>query len=846
MRRLSVFITVISLVVSAAMFLVLTVIIYHWSDHIAIQQAEIASHELVLDFRNCIENFMLSGASYKQIAKMDKAMRHDRYKNQEFNTRLYSMVREGHPEQKHNIKSADHAIREVQLTGKKLLQRNHDKLRLLYPIKAKKRCISCHSSWRVGGVVAVYEVKHDMGPHLAQGRIWMILFLATLFPIPLLGALLISRVIARRINRAIKTLNECAVKVSRTGDFTATDLRFNQNGFQEFDKLADQVGMLAQTIKGTTQNLRTQVQALESMIITEESILNWQAEAVRIVSGMGRETPILAFLAAFSLPGRGREIVVFWTDNPSLRAKEQLVSLMMEELQWGRPNDVEQVVNIVHHVAVRDSQLLDQEPEALRAATELMSFGTSRVGHVVGGGILADASAGCPVLVLRSILGSTLNVVGALRAIDEYARQIEFNATRDSMTNLYNQKMFWDLLNYEIKRSQRHGYKSSVLVLDLDGFKLVNDAYGHVFGDELLKEIADLIRKNARTEDLVARYGGDEFVIIASGADAEQGYLIGKRLLEAFAGFTMKTPNGNPLCISASIGIAVFPDHAGNSKDLFKVADEMMYRAKAEGKGRVNLPAAADLVDLAVVTGETSRILSLALAEDRFIPYFQPIVDTRDMSIIGHEVLLRVELPDRVVPAGELIETAELMGLINQIDLMVFEKAFARISEQKYKGLIFLNFSPSAIICKDFMTDVRKLTNRYGIPPVQIIMEITERQTVRNITLLESFVKDLVKDGFGFAVDDFGSGFSSFQYMRRFKVGTVKIDGQFAQKILDKDGFDRAVVVSIATLARVLGIRALAEFVESEEILKEVVACGVEYAQGYYIGRPAPDLHKQS
>jgi EAL domain-containing protein (putative c-di-GMP-specific phosphodiesterase class I) len=340
---------------------------------------------------------------------------------------------------------------------------------------------------------------------------------------------------------------------------------------------------------------------------------------------------------------------------------------------------------------------------------------------------------------------------------------------------------------------------------------------------------------------MLARYGGDEFAIILPEADQEQIYLVASRIMEALADMVVTTASEAKIRGTASIGMAVYPTHAQTPKDLFLFADNMTYKAKSLGKNQVVIPTNDDVIEVFQKSSEMSRTLLKALEEKRVFPYFQPIVTTRDRQVVCHEVLCRVEVGDVMIPATEFIEIAEKLGIVSKLDSILLEKVFARLQAVAYDGLIFINLSPKSLIIKEFVPTIISLARTYQIQHANVVFEITERETLKNMTLLEGFVADLKLEGFKFAIDDFGSGFSSFQYIRRLPIDFVKIEGEFVRGMLTNPK-DMAFVKTLAVLAGEFGIRTIAEHIESEELLNAVAALGIDLAQGYHTGRPLADF----
>ena len=267
----------------------------------------------------------------------------------------------------------------------------------------------------------------------------------------------------------------------------------------------------------------------------------------------------------------------------------------------------------------------------------------------------------------------------------------------------------------------------------------------------------------------------------------------------------------------------------------------MMYKAKSEGKNTIIIPTEEDVVEVFRATGEKTVIVMNAIEEKTVIPYFQPIVNMGTGRVEGHEVLSRIRTDKGILDAEVFIEVAERLGVVSKLDYMVMEKVFRKVKDEGYKGYLFINLSPKSLILKEFIPGVLKLTAEYEIDHRTIVFEITERDTVKNLCLLEKFVHDLKFEGFKFAIDDFGSGFSSFHYIKRFPMDFVKIEGEFIRSMIG-DKKDMAFVKTMSILAREFGIKTVAECVEDEKILATIREIGINYGQGHHIGRPSPEL----
>lgn len=739
--------------------------------------------------------------------------------------------------------SIDKLVDEAFRTGVIRTVHSEEDFTEIMPVKAEVRCISCHGNVAEGDVMGVIKTTQSFLFLKEQARRTIGILLLIIFPVPLIIGLIISFFVSRRLKNTLDTIHTSISKINSVEDLKTISFPKSNIHLAEVVSINREIEELAKKLQSVaTDNdaLLFQICLMERLVITAEAITDWIDYTKNLLRKVNSLLDCKALFAIFK-SDENYELCIFWNNNPDIETK-----IAFEDAIYDIPEIKKAFQNnppsIKHYVAEIDVDMEKMTKEEIKAQLKSLTFNERHVGNITALGLqtLLNQDANKHML-MDSILTTLMNVVGSVKALHLYTKDVEFFATRDPLTNLHNQKMFWDLLKAETKRAERHKTNFSLVVLDFDNFKLVNDIYGHAFGDKLLQKFADILRTTGRDEDIIARYGGDEFTLILPETDQESAYSVIKRIKENLDAVNVLAPDGKNIKATTSIGLATYPVHANEDKKLFFIASNMMYKAKSEGKNRICVPTGEDIINSLRETGVKNQTILNALDKKSLVPYFQPIMLMENNQVYVHELLMRIPVGDRIMSAAEFIDDAESMGVMHKLDLILMEKAFAEIKKCGYNGWLFINLSPKSLIIEEFIEETLKLVNTYDIEKSKIVFEITERETVRKISLLKEFISKLKDEGFLFAIDDFGSGFSSFHYIKNFPIDFIKIEGDFICNILNDD-VDKAFVKSALTLANELGIHTVAEFVENEEVLVVLRELGVDYAQGYFIDKPAPTL----
>ncbi len=351
----------------------------------------------------------------------------------------------------------------------------------------------------------------------------------------------------------------------------------------------------------------------------------------------------------------------------------------------------------------------------------------------------------------------------------------------------------------------------------------------------MLKELASVLYREIRRTDVVARVGADEFAVLLPETDLAEGAKVAEKLRQTVANLALGLPVGG-VRITASIGLVAYPDNATDIHRLAIAADVAIYKAKRLGKNQVAVIGESD--DTTSVIFSQGEMVRTALAEGRLVPFFQPIVAVADGSVAAYEVLARVVDGDKAICANDFIESAEELGLAGEIDDAVFDGALAAMASGALgEAKVFVNLSAKSLTNRERMLRIPQRLADAGIAPGRIVLEITEREALPHFGDVITVVNELRAQGLAFALDDFGSGFSSFLYLKYITVDYVKIEGSFVRQVVT-DERDRIMVEHIHSMAHRFGMITIAEFVEDEETLDLLRQIGIDLCQGYHVGMP--------
>jgi diguanylate cyclase (GGDEF)-like protein/PAS domain S-box-containing protein len=445
----------------------------------------------------------------------------------------------------------------------------------------------------------------------------------------------------------------------------------------------------------------------------------------------------------------------------------------------------------------------------------------------------------------KDTAGRVISISGTARDITEqkaFQHQLSYHAEHDPLTGMFNRHYFQEELERTVARVARNDADCALLFIDLDQFKYINDTLGHAAGDRLLVDVAALLSTHVREGDLLARFGGDEFTLLLYNI-SQQDVLRAADNFRTLCDNYRFTEDGKYYNISCSIGVAMIDNQVMSAEEVLSHADIACNIAKQQGRNRTNLynPADLDKADMAADMSWASQVREM-LEHDRFQLVYQPIVSTGSGDVLDYEVLVRMVCDDgKIILPGGFMPAAERFGLIHSVDRWIVCRAIEHLGTLHANGHrvnFSINLSGKAFEDDGLLPLIQQSLDSSGLDPTWVTFEITETAAIANLAAAEDFITALKDIGCQFALDDFGSGFSSFAYLKHLPVDKLKIDGAFV-KGMAHSTVDQAMVESMNQVAHALGKLTVAECVENEETLQILREMGIDRAQGHYIGRPS-------
>lgn len=590
-----------------------------------------------------------------------------------------------------------------------------------------------------------------------------------------------------------------------------SDIRFNEQRLDEFGYLAKFINRALDSIMHQQHELENSRKALFAEKERAEVTLHSIIDGVITTSESGRikyMNPVAERLTGWS-NGKAYEVplnkvIKFVHEESGKRISNPLVKCLAE-------NSVE---NLISHAALIRS---DGETVPIEASAAPMR---NDEGEIIGA-----------VMVLQDVSQAR-----------RLTKQLSYQASHDALTGLYNRRMFEEYLQAALLNVQEEDRHHALCYIDLDQFKVVNDTCGHMAGDELLRQLAVLLHGCIREVDTLARLGGDEFGVLLENCPISQASIVADKIRQTVKDFRFVWQDKS-FEIGASIGVVNINADNVDMASIMSAADVACYTAKDMGRNRIHIyePTDAALAERHGQMHWATRIVD-ALENNQLVLFRQPeIALDPDYQTEHYEILVRIRDDDVLISPDSFIPAAERYNLMSKIDRWVIRTVFKYMSHGCCQGhgrsVTSINLSGTSLADESLLEFIKSKQQAYGINLEDICFEITETAAISNLVRATQFMKELKKEGCQFALDDFGSGLSSFAYLKNLPVDYIKIDGGFVVDMVS-DPIDRAMVEAIISVGHVMQIKTIAEWVENEATLEILRDIGVDFVQGYHVGRP--------
>ena len=515
------------------------------------------------------------------------------------------------------------------------------------------------------------------------------------------------------------------------------------------------------------------------------------------------------------------------------------VTLTGWHVDEARGTPVDEVVRLSNERTNEPVLLSRSSPERIRGTRQ---FESVALHNRYGARVLIEGTASD----IRGDRGDFEGLTLAFRDVTDYRKlheTVSYQASHDSLTGLVNRDEFASRLQKLVDETKQNGSTHVFVFVDIDQFKVVNDVCGHQAGDELLRQVAERITTSVDGDAIVGRLGGDQFGLVAIGAAQPDAERIGRDMVGLLN--QRFVWNESAFNVTVSVGVSPISSATGDVSDVLAAADDACVLAKEHGGNTFRLYETSDFVFLKR-RGEMQWIgrLTQAIEEDRFVFYHQVVQSLRHPLDSKHEILLRLRDSDGgLVSPGEFIVAAERYKLMPSIDRWVVARSCRYVRHAQERGItvpvICVNLSGASLADPTMLDFILENIDMHEVDGARFCFEVTETSAIQNFSHAVDFISRVKETGATFALDDFGNGFSSFSYLKRLPVDFLKIDGSFVKDI-ENDRIDLAMVEAVNAIGHTMGMRTIAEYVHNERIKEMVTAIGVDYAQGYVIGKPAP------
>ncbi len=647
---------------------------------------------------------------------------------------------------------------------------------------------------------------------ISQSRKNLLLGMGGLF---LVFGLILQKILNSILSRPFRSMISTAMDISNGND----EARFAESKNDEFGYLGR---FINQALDYSKEQRNALHQALEQVCEAEFQLYEEKEKAVVTLHSIGDAVITTNAAGNIEYMNPAAEELTGWASGEAIGIPfDNLMRMVEEESKKAMPSSTGRCLQ------TGERKVCEQQKLLLRR----------------DGNYIAIADSAAPIRDYKGVLIGAVTVFRDVGHARQLAQRLSYQASHDPLTGLYNRREFEARLEQLLDSAQNQSTQHALCYIDLDQFKVVNDVCGHSVGDELLRQLAEILQSQIRDADILARLGGDEFGVLLSHCSLEQATRIAENLRSALHAFRFSHEERS-FEVGASIGVIEITEASRSAEEVMSAADIACYAAKDNGRNRIHVykPSSADLEERRGEMNWVSEVRA-ALDEDRFKLLFQPIVPvTGAADQARYEFLLRMQKGDSCILPMAFIPAAERYKLMPEIDRWVVNKTIALLKE--YPGFsdsatVLVNLSGQSLCDNEFVEYLEQELNSGDFKKDSICFEVAERAVNANLRGISSAIKRLSEQGCRFALDDFGGGLNSMGNLQELGIEYVKLDGNLVKNMTNNQ-IDAAMVRAINEIAHAMGLSTIAEMVESEEVVEAIRSLGVDYCQGHAIAVPQP------
>jgi len=704
-----------------------------------------------------------------------------------------------------------------------------------YPIKTDDKCLKCHISAKKNQTIALLNIKEN---NIFLLKDLLYYFLLTFFII-FIFTIILNIHFKKNIKNELKNIYLKLKNINSYKDLL--NFSFIKNKYKNDKEIYQLITLYKDKLEEITFDrklINFQIELLNKIVISEKNITNLELYLKNIFSELNILFNLNLLYSVLYFDNK-YEILVIWKYIPSNNLKNTLENSIL--LKFPINENIKIIFNhqIIENLPFINEEFLLNNTQEIPLTTYVKK--EKIINDFIGVGFNIEKNDKLKYQMLKNILSVLINLIKMVKVVNNYVNDINHLATRDSLTNLFNRRFFYEIMDTKLKENLINKKFFSLIFIDVDNFKLINDNYGHKNGDLFLIELSLIIKKNIRNEDIATRFGGDEFVIFIN-KNISKTVKVAERIKKDINNLISSNKNKFPKEVSLSIGIVEIPTHGKDIEELINLSDEMMYYGKTNGKNNIIICNNELLLHFYNKNILKEKILINAINHSFLIPYYQKIVHYKNKNNYFYETLMKIKIDNKILNAKDFIKIIKNNNLIYKMDMLLINKTLKYLKSIDYNHKILFNISVNTLNKHNFFIEINKLTKIYNFDKGNIILKITENNFFKDFKYLKSVIIKLKTEGFQLSISDLKEDILLFKYINEINIDYIKINGEFINSLNNKKNY--IFLNNFISLCKDLKIKLIAEYIEDKKIYDLINKLEIDYLEGYYIEKPENKIQK--